>query len=64
MWQLGSEGLAYLSSQSLVSLLHLFWFMIIFEFPRYTLSFLSVVAISVRTARTERRHTNIGRVVG
>ena len=46
MWQSLNDGLTYLLSQSGASLFHLFWFVIIFEFPRYTLSFLSVAASS------------------
>ena len=40
-----ADGVAYLMAQSGESLLRLFWFVAIFEFPRYTLSFLSVAAI-------------------
>lgn len=40
-----ADGITYLMAQSGESLLRLFWFVAIFEFPRYTLSFLSVAAI-------------------
>jgi cellulose synthase/poly-beta-1,6-N-acetylglucosamine synthase-like glycosyltransferase len=40
-----ADGITYLTAQSGESLLRLFWFVAIFEFPRYTLSFLSVAAI-------------------
>jgi cellulose synthase/poly-beta-1,6-N-acetylglucosamine synthase-like glycosyltransferase len=40
-----ADGIIYLTAQSGESLLRLFWFVAIFEFPRYTLSFLSVAAI-------------------
>ena len=48
MWQTLDDGLTYLLSQSGPSLFHLFWFVIIFEFPRYTLNFLSVAASSLQ----------------
>lgn len=62
MLQQVSDGMTYLLSQSGASLFHLFWFVIIFEFPRYTLAFISVLAISFRGGRPEpplhaRRHT-------
>ncbi len=51
MFQLLSDGIAYLTSQSAESLLRMFWFVILFELPRYTLGFISVAALSVRTVR-------------
>lgn len=36
-----TDGLSYLSAQSLASLAALFWFTIVFEVPRYTLSFVA-----------------------
>jgi cellulose synthase/poly-beta-1,6-N-acetylglucosamine synthase-like glycosyltransferase len=45
MLQLVADGVNYLMAQSSESLLRMFWFVAIFEFPRYTLSFLSVAAI-------------------
>jgi cellulose synthase/poly-beta-1,6-N-acetylglucosamine synthase-like glycosyltransferase len=60
MWQLATDGLIYLTSQSHASLFGLFWFVIIFEFPRYTLGFLSVVAISFRTAKLSPRNIEVG----
>lgn len=50
MWQAASDGMTYLLSQSGESLLRLFWFVAIFEIPRYLLGFLSVAALSVRPA--------------
>ena len=44
MWQAASDGITYLLSQSGESLLRLFWFVAIFEIPRYTLGFVSVAA--------------------
>lgn len=43
-----ADGVAYLTAQSGASLLALFWFTILFELPKYGLSFLSVVAGAVR----------------
>ncbi|WP_108682545.1 glycosyltransferase family 2 protein [Methyloceanibacter sp. wino2] len=40
-----ADGITYLTAQSGDSLFRLFWFVVIFEFPRYTLSFFSVAAI-------------------
>ena len=54
MWQVASDGLTYLLSQSGESLLRLFWFVAIFEIPRYTLGFVSVAALSFRP-KPERR---------
>jgi cellulose synthase/poly-beta-1,6-N-acetylglucosamine synthase-like glycosyltransferase len=51
MWQLVSDGITYLTSQSGDSLLHLFWFVAIFEIPRYTFAFFAVAALSFRGAR-------------
>ena len=55
MWQTTSDGITYLLSQSGESLLRLFWFVAIFEIPRYTLGFVSVAALSFRP-NAERRH--------
>lgn len=62
MWQYATDGVIYLTSQSHASLFGLFWFVIIFEFPRYTLGFLSVMAISFRTARVRPRNVDVGNV--
>lgn len=40
-----ADGITYLTAQSGESLFRLFWFVAIFEVPRYTLSFVSVAAI-------------------
>lgn len=47
MLQPVSDGLTYLTSQSGDSLVSLFWFVIVFEFPRYMLGFLAVAALAV-----------------
>ncbi|MEZ5829391.1 MAG: glycosyltransferase family 2 protein [Hyphomicrobiales bacterium] len=62
MWESASDGLTYLLSQSGESLFRLFWFVIVFEFPRYTLSFLSVAAIAGYTAPGSRRSSPLGTV--
>ena len=41
MLQVIADGLNYLTSQSGESLVKLFWFVLIFEVPRYTASFLT-----------------------
>jgi cellulose synthase/poly-beta-1,6-N-acetylglucosamine synthase-like glycosyltransferase len=62
MWHYVADGIIYLTSQSHASLFELFWFVIIFEFPRYTLGFLSVVAISIRAAAARPRDFDVGNV--
>lgn len=57
-----SDGVTYLMAQSGESLLRLFWFVAIFEFPRYTLSFLSVAALAFYTERKIREPAIVGRV--
>ena len=58
MWQAASDGMTYLLSQSGESLLRLFWFVAIFEIPRYTLGFVAVAALSFRPKR--RRSLAVG----
>lgn len=43
------DGLAYLGAQSGASLLALFWFTVLFEIPRYTLSF---IAAAIQAAKS------------
>ena len=62
MWHDATDGVIYLTSQSHASLFGLFWFVIIFELPRYTLGFLSVVVISFRTTRVSPRDIDVGHV--
>jgi cellulose synthase/poly-beta-1,6-N-acetylglucosamine synthase-like glycosyltransferase len=62
MWQHATDSLTYLASQSRASLFGLFWFIILFEFPRYTLGFLSVFAISFQATRVRPRDLDVGRV--
>ena len=62
MWQATSDGITYLLSQSGESLLRLFWFVAIFEIPRYTLGFVSVAALSFRPQRERRYVASADRV--
>ena len=56
MWQSASDGLTYLLSQSGESMLRLFWFVAIFEIPRYPLGFVSVAALSFAQYARSSRH--------
>jgi cellulose synthase/poly-beta-1,6-N-acetylglucosamine synthase-like glycosyltransferase len=62
MFDLVDEGISYLSSQSLAGVVYLFWFVILFEVPRYTLSFLSVIATGAAWKQMSHRRLHIGRV--
>jgi cellulose synthase/poly-beta-1,6-N-acetylglucosamine synthase-like glycosyltransferase len=62
MWQQATDGVMYLTSQSRASLFGLFWFVILFEVPRYTLGFLSVVAVSFHKTRVRPRDLDVGHV--
>jgi len=41
MWDIFKDGFAYLGAQSWQSFIALFWFVILFELPRYTINFLT-----------------------
>lgn len=60
MWQPISDGITYLLSQSGESLFRLFWFVFVFEFPRYMLGFISVAAITGYIARKSRGASPLG----
>ena len=62
MGQLVTDAFNYLASQSHASLFSLFWFVLIFEIPRYMLGFISVAALSFRSARAPRESIDVGRV--
>jgi cellulose synthase/poly-beta-1,6-N-acetylglucosamine synthase-like glycosyltransferase len=62
MWHYAADGIIYLTSQSHASLFQLFWFVIVFEFPRYTLGFLSAAAISIRATAVRPRDFDVGNV--
>jgi len=51
MHDIVSESLRFLTSQSGVSLFTLFWFVIIFEIPRYTLGFVATLALTFHSNR-------------
>ena len=55
MYQAVSDAATYLSAQSLASLLGLFWFTVIFEIPRYTISFVSAALYRLRPAERRKR---------
>jgi len=61
MWQLTSDGLNFLLAQSKASFFSLFWFVLIFEVPRYLMGFISVAVLSVRTSKTPTP-VDVGRV--
>ncbi len=48
MWTTVSESLDYLSAQSGASLLALFWVVLLFEIPRYSLLFLTAAVVMAR----------------
>jgi cellulose synthase/poly-beta-1,6-N-acetylglucosamine synthase-like glycosyltransferase len=56
MWDFTSESLAFLTSQSGSSLFTLFWFVIIFEIPRYTLGFVATLALTIRPRSKQPYH--------
>lgn len=60
MWAAVGDGLAYLSAQSMASLLALFWIVALFELPRYGLSFLTALVLGPRPHA--RPAGDIGRV--
>jgi len=62
MWQTASDGIIYLLSQSGESLLRLFWFVAIFEIPRYMLGFVAVAALSSRSSPERRGSLDDDRV--
>ena len=62
MWQTASDGIIYLLSQSGESLLRLFWFVAIFEIPRYMLGFVAVAALSSRPSPERRGSLDDDRV--
>jgi len=62
MWQAGSDGITYLLSQSGESLFRSFWFVALFEVPRYTLGFLSVAALGLRREPDDDEQLPVHRV--
>lgn len=59
-----SDAVSYLSAQSALSLLALFWFTVIFELPRYTIAFASAALSRLKSAwwATPQRRHDVGRV--
>lgn len=64
MYEALSNAATYLSAQSVAGLVGLFWFTIIFEVPRYTLSFLAaaVYRLRARPVVRSREVDKIGKV--
>ena len=64
MYEALSDAATYLSALSLAGLLGLFWFTVIFEVPRYTLSFLSAAVYRLRSRPMvgSRDAASVGRV--
>lgn len=56
MWHITNEAIEFLTSQSGVSLFTLFWYVIIFELPRYSFGFISTLFVTLRTERDDKRH--------
>lgn len=48
MWHITNEAFEFLSSQSSVSLFSLFWYVIVFEIPRYTFGFIATLIMTLR----------------
>lgn len=53
MWEIFKDGFTYLSSQSWQSLIALFWFVILFELPRYTMVYLTAGLLTPFQRRTQ-----------
>jgi len=48
MWHITNEAFEFLSAQSTVSLFSLFWYVLVFEVPRYTFGFVSTLIMTLR----------------
>lgn len=62
MFELVADGLHYLTSQSEASLMALFWFMLIFEVPRYTLAFIAAAFFGDRAFVPSPRPAKLGAI--
>lgn len=62
MVEVVGDGLAYLTGQSGTSLVALFWFMLLFEVPRYALAFAAAAFFAPKTFVPPPRPAPIGRV--
>lgn len=57
MWHITDQAIVFLQSQSGASLFLLFWYVIIFEIPRYSFAFVATLIATIRTDRhPEHRH--------
>jgi cellulose synthase/poly-beta-1,6-N-acetylglucosamine synthase-like glycosyltransferase len=65
MWEIFDDGFTYLASQSWQSLIALFWFVIIFELPRYTITFLTagILLPFHKRSRVPRRRPRVTTVI-
>ena len=62
MWSTFADGFNYLTSQSVASLLALFWFTILFDIPRYGLSFLTAAFFGRRDLPPADNAYDVGKV--
>jgi cellulose synthase/poly-beta-1,6-N-acetylglucosamine synthase-like glycosyltransferase len=62
MWTTLTDGLDYLQAQNLAGIIALFWFVIIFEVPRYTLTFIAAALFPKTSDETEIDEKTLGRV--
>lgn len=62
MWHITNEAFAFLLSQSGVSLFSLFWYVIVFEIPRYSFGFIATVITALRTPKDPAARHVPGRV--
>lgn len=62
MDQLISDGITYLLAQSGASFVGLFWFVLVFEVPRYLMSFISVAVLGFRVSRGRGGPVEVGRI--
>ncbi|MGI9384963.1 MAG: glycosyltransferase [Methyloligellaceae bacterium] len=62
MFEAISDGLTYLTAQSGASLVALFWFTLVFELPRYTLSFVAAALFGAGSDVPDAAADDVGRV--
>ena len=62
MWPTVADGFAYLSSQSWTGLFALFWFMILFDAPRYVLPFFAAAFFAPGRQTPSHHVNNVGKV--
>ena len=62
MWSSFADGFNYLTSQSFAGLIALFWFTILFDIPRYGLSFVTAVFFGRRNLPPADNGYDVGKV--